>query len=504
MQLNAKLDKERLSILEIINILKVKKVVNYHEYKIVKICNNSREVVKDSLFVAIVGYKTDGHNYIQDAIKNGVKVIVGEKDISLSEEITYIQVENSRRALAKLASRFFNYPDRALKLIGITGSAGKTSTSFMVDKIIKVVEGKTGLIGTLYTKIGDETYNNPLGCTTPDAITLNQSLAKIHSQGIDYVSMEVSSHALKLDRVYGIEYDIAIFTNLSDDHLNFHHNKEDYYQSKKLLFADLKQDKVAILNKDDAYYDRFKQSTSARVYSYGIKNKADITAENITLSKIGIEFELNINRVIITQSGRKITPRAIKLSLAILGKQNVYNALAAFLATAVLDISFDDIKEGLKSFSGVARRMELVYNNDFMVIDDFAHNPISLESNFKTLEQLSYNKLVIIHFLKGKRGVEANRLNAKLFSGWKDKIKLKKLITTTAKTEVINKNKVLPEEEQAFNQQLEEDGIEVENTEYLEEAINDGFDSVGPGDILLLLGGPGLDRAQEIIKARLN
>ena len=504
MQLNAKLDTEQLSISEIINLLTVKKVVNYHEYKIVKISNDSREVVENSLFVAIVGYKTDGHNYIQEAIENGVKVIVGEKDISVPGEITYIQVENSRRALAKLARRFFNYPDRAFKLIGVTGSAGKTSTSFMIDKIIKETEKKTGLIGTLYTKIGDEICNNPLGCTTPDAITLNQSLAKMYNQGVDYVSMEVSSHALKLDRVYGIEFDVGIFTNLSDDHLNFHENKEDYYQSKELLFANLSKDKVAILNKDDTYYDKFKQSTSARVYSYGITNKADITAENIILSRTGIEFELHINRAITTKNGNLIKPTSIRLNLPLLGKQNVYNALAAFLAAAVLDISFTDIKEGLNSFSGVERRMELVYNDKFMVIDDFAHNPISLESNFKTLQQFNYNKLVIIHFLKGKRGVEANRLNAKLFSDWSDKIKLKKLITTTARTEVIDKNKVLPEEEQAFNQQLEGNRIEVKNTEYLKDAINEGLASVGPGDILLLLGGPGLDRAQEIIKARLS
>ncbi len=269
------------------------------------------------------------------------------------------------------------------------------------------------------------------------------------------------------------------------------------------MFSNLNEDKVAVLNKDDDYYHKFEQSTSARVYSYAVHNQADVTGENITLSPKGIEFKLNINRTIVTQSGKVIKPQSICINLPLLGKQNIYNTLAAFLATAVLDFSLPDIKAGLESFSGVERRMELVSNNEVMVIDDFAHNPISLESNFKTLEKLDYNKLVIVHFLKGKRGIKANKLNAKLFFDWRDKIKLKKLITTKAKGEVIDKNKVLPEEEQAFNQQLEESEIELKNTEYLEEAVDEGLASVGPGDILLLLGGPGLDRAQKIIKEKL-
>ncbi|AGB40400.1 UDP-N-acetylmuramyl-tripeptide synthetase [Halobacteroides halobius DSM 5150] len=485
---------------DLIKDLKVKEKINFKNYKINNITNNSKEVTEGSIFVAIEGFNVDGHDYIFEARENGAVAIIGEKNMTPPADMLYIRVSNSRKALAKLAAKFYNYPYQQMRLIGVTGTAGKTTTASMVDSIINQVVKQTGLIGTLHTKIGDKCYSNPHQCTTPDAVTLYERLARMKREKIDYASMEVSSHALKLDRVYGLEFNIGIFTNLSYDHLDFHPTLDDYYQSKAKLFSNLKSEGVAIFNLDDDYTKSLiSDLVSNNYYTYGIEKEADVVAQKIKLTRQGITFDIEINQELVTLNKKIIKPQIIKIKLPILGYHNIYNALAAFIAGVVLGISLEDIKKGLEGFTGVKRRMELIYDEEFTIIDDFAHNPASLTANFETIKELEYNNLVIIHFLKGQRGTKINRLNAQLIADWSKELDLKEIITTKCAKRVTEKNKVLFKEEEVFTDIISEHNIRIINMKELEDALKLGLDKVTSNDLLLLLGGPGLNKASEII-----
>ncbi len=500
---NPLIELNSFSLKELISDLRVEEIINFKDWQINDISNNSQQVSSESIFVAIKGYTTDGHQYINEALNNGVRVIIGEKKLDLLEDVTYIRVKNSRKALAELTNLLYDNPSYRLRLIGVTGTVGKTTTTGIIDHIINQIVDNSGLIGTLYTKINDRYYQNPKKCTTPDIINLNRIFGEMEEDGIDYVTMEVSSHALKLDRVWGLDYDIAIFTNMSCDHLDFHQTLDDYYQSKAKLFSNLAEDKLAVLNLDDKNSKLIKDVTTSQLYTYGIDNSdADIIAKNIKSSKQGLEFEIQIQHEIISNLGQIIHPTTVKVNLALLGNHNIYNSLAAFTATILLGFSISKVVTALESFAGIKRRMQLIYDDQFTIVDDFAHNQASLTANFNTLKEWDYNRLIILHFLKGKRGITANRCNAQIIKNWANKLKLKKVITTRAEEEVIEKNRVLDNEEISFTKIIEDDKIDITNTTKLSTAIEVALDELNTGDLLLLLGGPGLDRAATLLKKR--
>lgn len=486
---------------ELIKDLAIIGISNFKNWEIDHVTDNSKNVKRNSLFIAIKGFNVDGHQYISEAISRGAVTIIGEDKIEADQDFTYIRVKNSRKALAELVNKIYNNLSEKIRLIGVTGTAGKTTTSSMIDHIITKIVGKSGLIGTLYNKIGTEYFQDPNKFTTPDIITLNKFFAKMIESKVDYLTMEVSSHGLKLDRVWGLDYDVGIFTNLSYDHMEFHKTLEDYYQSKERLFKYLEEDKAAVFNLDDKYANKLIEITKANVYTYGIYNKnADITAKDIKLGKEGLEFTVSINHDIISNLGKIVHPITARLKIPLLGYHNIYNTLAAFTTTLILGFPLFKIKTAIESFRGIKRRMEVIYNQEFTIIDDFAHNPASLTANFQTLKSFKYNKVIMVHFLKGKRGIPVNRLNAQLMSNWAKELKLAKIITTRAEEEVISKNKVLLEEEEAFTEIIKANGIDIENTARLREAIELALSEIKKNDLLLIVGGPGLDRAAEVIK----
>jgi len=498
---NPLIDLNGLLLDELIRDLAIIEIDNFQNWEIDHVTDNSKNIKDNSLFVAIKGFNVDGHNYIDEAINRGAVAIIGEDKVEIDQNFTYIRVENSRKTLAELVNRIYNNPSQKLRIIGVTGTAGKTTTSAMIDHIIIKIVGKSGLIGTLYNKIGSKHLQAPNKCTTPDIITLNKFFAKMREAKVDYLAMEVSSHGLKLDRVWGVDYDVGIFTNLSYDHMEFHQTLKDYYQSKERLFRYLAEDKAAVFNLDDKYTSKLIEITKANIYTYGISNKdADITAEDIKLAEDGLEFRISINRDIISNLGKMVHPTAFRLKTPLLGYHNIYNILAAFTTALILGFSLIKVKTAIESFRGIKRRMEVIYKQDFTIIDDFAHNPASLIANFKTLKKFEYNNLIMLHFLKGKRGVQANRLNAQLISNWAKEINLTDLITTRAEDEVISKNKVLLEEEAIFTSVIRGNGINIENTDKLREAIKSALAKVKKNDLLLIVGGPGLDKAAELIR----
>ncbi|MGE6631291.1 UDP-N-acetylmuramoyl-L-alanyl-D-glutamate--2,6-diaminopimelate ligase [Bacillus sp. NPDC077027] len=356
---------------------------------------DSREVKQGSLFVCIKGYTVDGHDYAEKAIKSGAAAIVAEHNLDV-KGVPVIIVKRSQRALARIADAFYGQPTHELNLIGITGTNGKTSTTHMVEQIMKKAGKKTGLIGTMYMKINDETLE--VKNTTPESVTLQKTFRQMLDQEVDTAIMEVSSHALHLGRVHGCDYDIAVFTNLSQDHLDYHNSMEEYKHAKSLLFSQLgsafhhQKPKRAILNADDEVSSDFEKVTAAEIMTYGIEHEADVMAKNIEIRPKGTQFDL------VTPIGKQ------NMTVALIGKFNVYNILAAASVGIAVGLPFDTVVSALEELEGVKGRFELVnHNQDFPVIVDYAHTPDSLENVLTTCKELTEGKIFCVIGCGGDR-----------------------------------------------------------------------------------------------------
>ncbi|MBP1968197.1 UDP-N-acetylmuramoyl-L-alanyl-D-glutamate--2,6-diaminopimelate ligase [Virgibacillus natechei] len=355
---------------------------------------DSRNVKPGSLFVCIDGFTVDGHDYVQQAVDNGAIAIIAEKKVTSS--VPTIFVPNSSRTLAMLAVTFYNNPTRTIPLIGVTGTNGKTTVTYLLDTIFNKHHKKTGVIGTIQMKIGEEIY--PIENTTPDALLLQQSFKKMLDQHVDQAIMEVSSHALDIGRVYGCDFDIAIFTNLSQDHLDYHNSIDDYLRAKILLFAQLGNtyhegtQKYAIINEDDPSSKLIKQSTAQHVLTYGYKNDADVMATHVKLHAEGTSF------LLWTPIG------TIDINSRLIGMFNVYNMLAASAAAIASNVPLDIIKYALESIKGVNGRFEPVATEQpYAVIVDYAHTPDSLENVLATMKDFAKKNIYVVIGCGGDR-----------------------------------------------------------------------------------------------------
>lgn len=363
------------------------------EKEILDICYDSRQCGKDCLYIARKGFQSDGHQYIPDAIENGaIAIIYGEELPIKKEGITYIQVPDSRLAQAILANRFLDFPSNNLKMIGITGTNGKTSISFLIGSILRQWGKKVGSIGTIGNYIGNVFYkaNN----TTPEALDLQRMLKEMVKENIEYGVMEVSSHSLALNRVEGTKYDIGIFTNLSQDHLDFHKTYEEYFLAKAKLFG--MTSKANIVNGDDPYgkrlIDRLKQRDIS-AYSYGIENPdCDYIAKNISIDSKGVSFILESKDM------------KENFSVAIPGIFSVYNTMAAIIVGLVEGIPLDVIKTALAKTSAVPGRFEVVdTNTPYSIIIDYAHTPDGLENVLKTINSFAKKRIISVFGCGGDR-----------------------------------------------------------------------------------------------------
>lgn len=386
-----------MKLTELLSILPFYKALNHNQIddKIIHgIEIDDRNVKSGDLFICIKGYTVDGHDYAKQAIENGACAILAEKDVGVS--VPTIIVSDTSKVLAIVASKFFNYPTRDLPLIGITGTNGKTTTTYLLESIFNEYQLKTGLIGTIQMKIGDESF--PINNTTPHALLLQKTFSDMRAANVDQAIMEVSSHALDLGRVYGCEFDIAVFTNLSQDHLDFHKDLDDYLRAKSLLFAQLGNGyydhapKFAILNADDAHVDVLKRSTSQHVMTYGCHHQSDVMATNIKLTLHETSFTLE------TPVGK------IAISSQLIGKFNVYNMLAASSAAIAANVPLEIIKKALENITGVNGRFEqVVAGQNFAVIVDYAHTPDSLENVLQTISGFAHRRVFVVVGCGGDR-----------------------------------------------------------------------------------------------------
>lgn len=350
------------------------------------IAYDSRKVKKGTLFIAIPGFKFDGHDFIPEAIKKGATLIVGQKKLDL--DFPYIQVKDSRRALSKISAKFYGYPAEKLKIIGITGTNGKTTTSYLLKAILDEVGFNTGVIGTIGNKIKDTSI--PAEHTTPESLEINQLFYKMLEEDVDYVAMEVSSHSLKLKRVDEICFDVGVFTNLSQDHLDFHKSFDDYFKSKRKLFEISKK---AVINADDKAGQKIIDTINIPMLTYGIKNKdADIRAEDVKITDKSVSYTL------------KVKNKKLPICYHVPGLFSVYNSLAAIATGLLLSIPLETLSAVLKKVKGVPGRFEPVERGqDYTVIVDYAHTPDGLRNVLKTIKSFCRGRIITVFGCGGDR-----------------------------------------------------------------------------------------------------
>ena len=365
------------------------KIVGEMDKDIKKIVYDSRQVEKDSLFICIEGFKFDGHNYISKAIENGASAILVEKDIEIIEGVTFIKVKDTREAMAYLAAAFYEYPLKKIDLLGVTGTNGKTTITYLIKNMMDNIGRTTGLVGTIKNIIGDKAL--PATRTTPESLDLYDLYDKMLAEDISQVVMEVSSHALDLKRVSGMEFQTAVFTNITQDHLDYHQSFEEYLEAKCRLFEQLKPDGYAVINLDDPNSEKIIKASRGRVLTYAINKEADLRAENINLTSQGVSFEVR---------GLLKVPLDMKLT----GLFNVYNTLAAVGCAYTGGLSEKEIKKGLEGVQGVDGRFEIVkMGQDFSVIVDYAHTPDGMENVLKTALELVEGRLITLFGCGGDR-----------------------------------------------------------------------------------------------------
>lgn len=369
--------------------------------------HNSKKVSSNNLFIAQKGFTHDGHEYIEDAINKGAIAIIQEKNVGLDKEVTIIKVRDSLDALGYFAGNYYELPWKMMDIIGITGTNGKTSVSYYIDNILKENQDKTGILGTMGAVINNNHID--LLNTTPDSLEIQRILNEMIKENIKFCIMEVSSHALDLKRVKYMDFDIGIFTNLSEEHLDFHETMDNYFKSKVKLFY--KTRKYNIINIDDPYGKKIIDLVKDRVpiITYGYKNPGLIMATNIEYGLNDVKFNL------ITPNGH----RDIKLSTP--GEFSLYNALAAAACAYGLQLNLDIIKRGLESLPSVRGRFELVHNNKgFNIIIDFAHTPKALEEVLKTISRFNKGKIIVVVGAGGNRDISKRPEMGKIVGKYAD------------------------------------------------------------------------------------
>ena len=354
------------------------------------ICVDSRKTEKGDLFIAIRGVKSDGAAFIEDAVRRGASAVVAEGAAPAQLSVPFIAVTDDRDAAARLASAFYDFPSRALKVIGLTGTNGKTTTSFIIEHLLKKRGEVPGVIGTVNYRYAGTVI--PAVETTPGPLALQRLFSDMKRAGTRTVVMEVSAHALDQGRVSGVEFETALFTNLTQDHLDYFKGFEDYFEAKAKLFRALAPGKTAVLNADDAWCVKLKESLKCRTLTFGLYSNADIFASDIV-------YEKNRTLFTLTASGR-----SVPVTSPLVGTHNVYNALAALAALQASGYDAREMASGLADFAGVPGRLEPVdCGQEFSVFIDYAHTPDGLEKVLSSLKPTAKNRLFVVFGCGGDR-----------------------------------------------------------------------------------------------------
>ena len=385
----------RMQLEELVRRLAPPSVSGSLDKQVTSICYDSRRADSGSLFVAIRGERVDGHDFIAEAIGRGAVGVVSQKKVA-SHRVASVVVDDSRAALARLAAAFYGEPSRKLRTIGVTGTNGKTTTTFLIKHLLQRANQKTGLIGTVSYEIGERVL--PAYRTTPESLELQELLAQCVDAGCAGVVMEVSSHALAQNRASEIDFDVAVFTNLTQDHLDFHHGMKDYFEAKARLFEGLrsgrKKSRVGIVNVDDPYGQqliaRFGKELS--IVTYGMGARAEFRASNFKVEMSGTSYQLDTR------------DKSYLVRLPLIGRFNIYNSLAALASVHALGVDVRSSVLALSRAPQVPGRLEAVpAKRQFQVFVDYAHTDDALLNVLRTCRDLNPNRLILVFGCGGDR-----------------------------------------------------------------------------------------------------
>ena len=433
------------------------------ESDITGVSYNSKLTQPGDIFIAIKGLTVDGHKYIPMALEKGAAAVVCST--VPEENVPYILTDDCRKALALISGNFYGKAYSEMKMIGITGTSGKTTSSYLIKHILeKKLGAKVGLVGTNGNMIGDELIHTEM--TTPESLELHELFRRMADAGCTHVVMEVSSHSLEMERVAGIHYDVAEYTNLSQDHLDLHGTMENYAKAKKKLFS---QCSAACLNMDDKWFDFMSEGESCKIFSFSAeKNDADLVAKDIRMSASGVRFA--------AVSGNELA--LVRLSIP--GLFSVHNALGAISVCMALGVSLADCAQALEDAKGVKGRVELVpTDGDYSIIIDYSHKPDALENVLKTLRPVTKGRLITLFGCGGDRDRAKRPIMGAIAADNSDFVIVTSDNPRTEEPEEIIREIVAGMKNKRTPKKVICDRIE---------AIHWAIDNVRPGDVILLAG----------------
>lgn len=453
------------------------KMVTTHDVEVSKINYDSRKIGRSDMFVAISGTGIDGHNFIQQAISNGAKVIVVENDKSIDDSfcmhtsVVKIVVNDSRIALAKISANYFGNPSKKMKMIGVTGTNGKTTVTYLLKQMLEASNEqnvKVGLIGTVSYFVGNQSFS--ASHTTPESLELHQLFYQMVENNCTHCVMEVSSHSLSQNRVYGIDFSVAVFTNLTQDHLDFHTSMEEYFKAKKILFDNLSEQSFSILNFDSSYGKKIAENSKSQKISFGILSSANLKAENINLSIDGSTCEF------------KTSSTSIKINTNLVGSFNISNLLAAYGVIVAMKINFkkniEVVFANLQPAIGRFQKIDSPFG--WKAIIDYAHTPDALENCLIAIRQTIKNSDLIITIFGA--GGDRDKTKRPLMGEIADKLS-DKIVVTSDNPRTENAEKIIDDILIGISR-TENVFVDVDR----HDAIFRGLSLAETGDVILIAG----------------
>ncbi len=379
-----------MKLSEIVKGIEEIKLVNPLDVEVSSIAYDSHKVTKDGMFIAIAGFKEDGHQYVMEAIQNGARVVVVEEghiDVSqIPSDVVVVTATDTRLVMPQMACNFYEHPSRELKVVGVTGTKGKTTTSYMIKSILEHAGKKVGLIGTIAYFDGENWIDSER--TSPESVDIQRLLRAMVNHGVNVAVLEVSAHSLSLHRVDGISFDIGIFTNLSQDHMDFYQSFEEYFNAKAKLFAMCKE---GFVNSDDMYARKIMNIASCPMTTYGVDNNPYVSARDIIITNSYADFKMPFNKII------------ERIKVPIPGRFTVYNSLAAICAAIKLGAGVEDVLEGLATVKVPGRSEVVPCTRNYTILIDYAHTPDSLENILRATKSYTKGKVICVFGCGGDR-----------------------------------------------------------------------------------------------------
>lgn len=433
---------------------------------------DSRKIEPGDLFFCISGFQVDGHQFAASAVEKGAVALLVNRWLP-ELHVVQILVENTRLAMAQISANYYDNPSKKMKVIGITGTNGKTTTTYMIKNICEHSGMKVGLMGTIMNFIGQEEIQTER--TTPESMDLQKLLWEMQTKGCDLVVMEVSSHSLALHRVYGVDFDVAVFTNLTQDHLDFHGTLENYRDAKAKLFA---MSQCSVINSDDKAAQTMIDASAGRVMTYGMGEHADLRAVKIALSAKGTEF------------CTAIEGKEVRFATKIPGAFTVYNSLAAVGAALAVEIPVSDIQQGLKKLGGVQGRCEVLdtKSKEYRIILDYAHTPDGLTNIIKAVKGFAKRRVITVFGCGGNRDSEKRPIMGKIAVELSDYV-----IITSDNPRFEKPEDIISDIEKGVQEHRDKYEIVVDRIAAIRRAM-----TIAQKDDIILLAGKGHETYQEI------